>query len=307
MKAPEFPKDLRWFNSQPLAMKELRAAGNVVLIDFWTYSCVNCIRTLPHLKEWHKRYRDKGLVIIGVHTPEFEFEKDATNVERAIRAFGIDYPVVLDADYQLWSAYANRYWPNKYLCDKEGQIVYEHAGEGGYRETEENIRETLRADDANITLPEPAHLSTAPSTQEEETGGACYPGTPETYLGSSRGRQGHIWRYTGEWRVHPEYIEHNRTAEHFEDAIIINFEASEVNVVAEATGPRPAKVELAINGEHAGSVEIHEPKMYNLFCGHEMKKGELVLSVKDEGIRFYAFTFGTCTPPTDQKQPAKKL
>src|SRR5258708_3755424 len=120
MKSPEFPNDLRWFNSKPLQMKDLRGS-KAVLIDFWAYSCVNCIRTLPHVKSWHEKYAALGLVIVGVHTPEFEFEKDISNVQRAVKHFEIPYPVVMDSDYQIWSLYSNNVWPRKFLINKGGQ------------------------------------------------------------------------------------------------------------------------------------------------------------------------------------------
>ena len=129
--APELPdySAEKWVNSEPLDMQELR--GKIVMIDFWEYTCVNCIRTLPYVTEWHKRYADYGLVIIGVHTPEFEFCKNRENVERAVDDFEIEYPVVLDNDYEIWRAYDNHYWPRKYIIDTNGYIVYDHAGEGG--------------------------------------------------------------------------------------------------------------------------------------------------------------------------------
>jgi thiol-disulfide isomerase/thioredoxin len=117
--------------------------GKVILIDFWTYTCINCIRTLPHVIEWDKKYRDKGLVVIGVHTPEFEFEKKTENVENAIQKHGIEYVVVQDNNYATWRAFQNRYWPRKYLIDKQGRIRYDHIGEGGYKETEHKIIELL--------------------------------------------------------------------------------------------------------------------------------------------------------------------
>jgi thiol-disulfide isomerase/thioredoxin len=117
----------------------------VVLVDFWTYSCINCQRTQPYLNAWYKKYKDAGLEIVGVHTPEFAFEKDRANVVAAVEKFGITYPVVQDNDYQTWGTYGNRYWPRKYLIDIDGYIVYDHIGEGGYEETEEKIQELLRA------------------------------------------------------------------------------------------------------------------------------------------------------------------
>jgi thiol-disulfide isomerase/thioredoxin len=139
--APEFAGIERWLNSQPLTMEGLR--GKVVLVDFWTYSCINCINTLPYIKQWHEKYKDLGLVVVGVHTPEFPFEKSTANVQAALKRFDIRYPVAQDNRYATWSAYHNRYWPALYLVDAQGKIVYQHFGEGQYAETEAAIRNAL--------------------------------------------------------------------------------------------------------------------------------------------------------------------
>ncbi|MDR7047951.1 thiol-disulfide isomerase/thioredoxin [Duganella sp. 3397] len=131
----------RWLNSPPLSIAQLR--GKVVLVDFWTYTCIHCIRTLPHVQAWHARYRDQGLVVVGVHTPEYPVERSTANVQAAITRFGITYPVAQDNGYQTWQAYNNRYWPAVYLVNKRGQIVYQHFGEGAYAETEKTIRALL--------------------------------------------------------------------------------------------------------------------------------------------------------------------
>ena len=130
-----------WFNARPLAGEDL--AGKVVLIEFWTYSCVNCQRTLPHVREWWKKYKDESFLIIGVHTPEFEFEKNPANVEAAIKDLGVEWPVVLDNDFTNWNNFANRYWPTLYLADGAGRIVYSHIGEGAYDMTEAEIGKLL--------------------------------------------------------------------------------------------------------------------------------------------------------------------
>lgn len=140
-RAPELTGISAWINSTPLTMESLR--GKVVLIDFWTYSCINCIRTQPYLNAWHEKYADDGLVIIGVHAPEFAFEKVENNVREASQKAGIKYPIALDNDFATWNAYANRYWPAKYLVDQNGNIVYKHFGEGEYAETEEKIQSLL--------------------------------------------------------------------------------------------------------------------------------------------------------------------
>jgi thiol-disulfide isomerase/thioredoxin len=139
--APDFAGIEQWHNSAPLTMQQLR--GKVVLVDFWTYTCINCIRTLPHVTEWYSKYKDQGLVVVGVHTPEFPFERSADNVKKAIKRFDIAYPVAQDNRYATWNAYSNQFWPAVYLIDKKGQVVYSHFGEGAYDRTEATIRTLL--------------------------------------------------------------------------------------------------------------------------------------------------------------------
>jgi thiol-disulfide isomerase/thioredoxin len=139
--APEFTGIEKWLNSEPLTMQSLR--GKVVLVDFWTYTCINCINTLPYVKNWHQTYKDKGLVVVGVHTPEYPFERLTPNVSEAIKRFGIEYPVAQDNGYATWDAYQNNYWPAVYLIDKQGNIAYKHFGEGRYKETEAEIQKLL--------------------------------------------------------------------------------------------------------------------------------------------------------------------
>ena len=147
--APSFADGGHWINSTPLTMQKLR--GKVVLVDFWTYSCINCLRTLPQLEAWDKRYRKAGLVIVGVHTPEFAFEHVTSNVSNAVKRLGVRYPVVQDNDYGIWNAYANQYWPAEYLIDKQGHVRHAHFGEGEYGATEKLIRELLGVDRGTLT------------------------------------------------------------------------------------------------------------------------------------------------------------
>lgn len=149
-KAPEFEKVTGFINTKPISLADLK--GKVVLVDFWTYSCINCIRTIPHLVDWNQKYSDKGLVIVGVHSPEFTFEKNIDNVKDAVQRFGIKYPVVQDNDKGTWNAYENQYWPRKYLIDKEGYIRYDHIGEGGYTETESVIQALLNERNTELGL-----------------------------------------------------------------------------------------------------------------------------------------------------------
>src|SRR5262245_7250961 len=182
--APDFAGIDRWLNSRPLTMASLR--GKVVLIDFWTYSCINCLRTLPHVEAWDRLYRKAGLVIVGVHTPEFAFEHVPSNVEAAVKRLGVRYPVALDNDYGTWNAYGNQYWPAKYLIDRSGHLRYAHFGEGNYDITEENIR-TLLGEKPAAPVSNRLHDLTP-------TG----PITPESYLGFER-----IDRFTGS-KIYPD-------------------------------------------------------------------------------------------------------
>jgi thiol-disulfide isomerase/thioredoxin len=139
--APEFAGIDNWINSAPLTMQQLR--GKVVLIDFWTYDCINCQHTLPWVKEWHRKYKDQGLVVVGVHTPEYGFERSLANLRTAVARNGITYPVAQDNRYLTWNAWSNRYWPGFYLVDKAGQVVYTHFGEGNYAQTDSAIQNLL--------------------------------------------------------------------------------------------------------------------------------------------------------------------
>ena len=177
-KAPEFVGNEHWFNTpgdKPLTLRGLR--GRVVLVDFWTYSCINCIRTLPYLKAWNAKYRKDGLTIVGVHTPEFPFEREASNVENAIQENGIHYPVAQDNEQATWNAYGNQYWPAEYFIDSKGRVRYVHFGEGEYGEKEKVIRDLLAEAGDQVSAKETQVKAVAPSTTVT---------TPETYLGAAR-------------------------------------------------------------------------------------------------------------------------
>lgn len=139
--APDFAGINTWFNSKPLSMADLR--GKVVLVDFWTYGCVNCVNTLPHVTDLYAKYKDKGLVVVGVHTPEFPFERSASNVQAALKRHGITYPVAQDNESRTWNAYRNQYWPAQYIIDQSGKIVFQHAGEGSYGEIDRTVAKLL--------------------------------------------------------------------------------------------------------------------------------------------------------------------
>jgi thiol-disulfide isomerase/thioredoxin len=324
--APEFPAygAERWINSPPLTMKELR--GKVVIIDFWEYTCVNCVRTLPYVTEWYRRYGDYGLVIVGVHTPEFEFGKDRANVARAVKDFGIGYPVVLDNDYEIWRAYANRYWPRKYIVDRGGKIIYDHAGEGGYAETEELLQKLVREEYPDAELPPVM----APVRPEDGPGARCYPRTPELYCGYARGRYGNAASVGGDearayndggnhvegrlylsgvWRVGEERATFvgDDGAEAY---MLVPFSANEINAVMSAAPGESVRVDVLRDGrplprEDAGAdvafdaagnsyVDVSVGKMYRLLAAAEYGDGELSLRPKGPGVSIFAFTFGSC-------------
>lgn len=318
-----------WINSAPLFMKEL--GGKVVLVDIWDYTCVNCIRTLPYIEAWYERYKDKGLVIIGVHTPEFAFARERANVEEAVRRFGIKYPVVMDNDYEIWSSYANSYWPRKYLIDKNGYIRYDHAGEGGYEETERKIQELLKQINPDIELASIAKDTSENNSSGGITGGVCFPMTPELYLGYERGRLGNREGYKpgrivdykapdslvdgyvyarGAWRNEPEAMIHSRVTEQPEDYIAIRFHATEVNAVIKPerggdyrvyvkqdgkwVKPEDGGYDLKFTDKGESYIEIVEPRMYRIVSNVEYGAHTLELSSASDGFGIYAFTFGAC-------------
>lgn len=285
-KAPELTGIVGWINSPPLKIEELK--GKVVLIDFWTYSCINCLRTLPYLEGWYAKYKDAGLVIIGVHTPEFVFEKDPKNVADAAKRLGVDYPIALDNDYKTWLAYRNNYWPAHYLIDKEGNIRMEHFGEGGYAETENAIRELL-----GLT-----------PMQMKEVEKASRPISPETYLGAARGHSynialkvGETFSYAsttplgndevglrGSWQVEQEFVE----AMGDDSYLDLNFLAKQVYLVLSGSSKKP--IEVYLDGNRAGEFYMDGDRKYDI-VNTTYKRHQLSLKIPS-GVKAYAFTFG---------------
>ena len=283
----------------------------MVLIDFWTYTCINCIRTLPYLKSWDEAYRDEGLTIVGVHAPEFAFEKDAGNVEDAIADQGIEYPVVQDNELGTWNAFANQYWPAKYLIDAEGKVRYVHFGEGSYEETEKAIR-SLLAEAGEARLGGEARPQGETETIDPELR------TPETYLGFARA-QGWVngpqpgskdygspdpssldlneFAYGGAWDVDDE------AATALGDAsLALSFQARRVFLVLGSDGGEPREVEVLLDGEPIADADagddvsdahatITDQRLYRLVDLPEAGRHTLELRFED-GIEGYAFTFG---------------
>ena len=205
--APELAMTGGWINAEPFTLESMQAEGKVVLIDFWTYTCINCIRTLPYIREWHDKYSDHGLVILGVHTPEFEFEKDYGNVVESVGKFGLKYPIVQDNEFGTWRAFDNRYWPAKYLIDHEGQIRYSHFGEGAYDETEMEIRDLLSEAGYDVemissdTTPGPITSPSAPGRSASDSQ------TRELYAGYGRNIRTWMSQSSPPYVAHPEYYE----------------------------------------------------------------------------------------------------
>jgi cytochrome c biogenesis protein CcdA/thiol-disulfide isomerase/thioredoxin len=307
-RAPEFTDTQEWFNTpdgEPLTLEGLR--GQVVLIDFWTYTCINCIRTLPYIEAWNRRYREQGLTVVGVHSPEFPFEKDPGNVEDAIAQNGLTYAVAQDNNLSTWDGWGNRYWPSKYLIDAEGNVRYYHFGEGEYDRTEQAIRTLLR--EAGSELGAGARASSeAPSKGTT---------TPETYLGAARAQgwvngrivPGHHdfgappgglrpgqFAYSGSWTVGEESAIAGSGAQ-----IDVGFNARRVFLVLGSPGEargiqvlldgRPVPVRFAGEDARGGRATIEAHRLYRLVDLPRVGSHRLTL-VFDEGIEGYAFTFG---------------
>jgi cytochrome c biogenesis protein CcdA/thiol-disulfide isomerase/thioredoxin len=280
-----------WVNSKPLTLEELR--GKVVLVDFWTYSCINCLRTLPYLESWDKRYRSKGLVIIGVHTPEFGFEHDLGNVQSAVRRLHVRYPVALDNAYGTWKAYANNYWPAHYLIDQQGNVRDVHFGEGGYEQTEHDIRQLLAAGPAGALPKAGRDLDRTPREIR----------TPETYLGylrienyagsplrTDRPATYHLpsaldldtFAYAGIWTVEGERIVAGDDAR-----LLLHFTARNVHLVLGGRG----SVDVKLDGKEVGTVGVTADRLYTLVSLPRSRSGLLELRFSP-GLSAYAFTFG---------------
>lgn len=292
--APEIAGIEHWINSAPLTSANLQ--GKVVLVDFWAYSCVNCVRTLPYLSAWNQKYRDKGLVIIGVHAPEFEFEKSPQNVERAVHKWHVDYPVALDNSLTTWKNFNNRYWPAHYLINQQGQVVYTHFGEGSYDVTENNIRQLLGLDDMKQ-----ANQQEADNAEEQ---------TPETYLGYARAAHYagsnsltpdnthtytaanalplHHWTLQGDWKVESEHI----TSQSAGATLTLHFHAQNAYLVMGAPSGKPQQAELQLDGKPLPPLTVDAHTLYTLVKQETPAEHTLTITATDAGLEAYAFTFG---------------
>jgi thiol-disulfide isomerase/thioredoxin len=310
-----------WIQQGPIELAQLRGKA-IVLVDFWDYTCVNCIRTLPYLAEWHRRYAARGLVVAGVHAPEFSFARERSNVLKAAAQFGLEYPLVLDNGYAIWRAYSNRFWPAKYLVDAQGRLRYYHFGEGLYQETESQIQKLLS--ELNPTLKFPPLME--PLRGTDKPGAVCYRVTPELYLGYARGQFGNPvevardrafdyadpGRYvegmaylTGRWTVGQE----SSRADAPGAMIQLRYTAQDVNLVMAPPPGSSSRVELVFGeGQRAGSdikienrrafVIADQARMYNLIANESVISASLQLKSHDSGLAAYAFTFISC--PVDE-------
>jgi len=312
-KAPNVFDETEYIN---ISKNELKNAikGKVVLYDIWTYSCINCIRTLPYIVDWAEKY-DDGLIIIGIHTPEFEFEKNVENVSQAVEKFGINYPVILDNEKDIWNAFENKYWPRKYIADHDGYIRYDHIGEGAYKETEQVIQKLLqeRAESLDVTN------NVLQLTELSEFEHASFR-TPELYFGykfaSGRNQLGNengfnpemiidykipvetkqnYFYLDGKWKNTKDSM--NLVSDY--GLILLKYNAKQVNIVASNN----SKLEITVDGEPIpqymigtdlvqNQISISEPRLYNIINSNNNESHELIIKVKGSGFEIFTFTFG---------------
>jgi len=324
---------LTWLNSTPVKLADFR--GRVVLLDFFEYSCVNCLRTLPYVQEWQRRYSDKGLVIIGVHSPQYGFSMDPQNVFLAVKRLGLTYPVVVDSNLIIAQAYQNRFWPRKVIIDQDGLIQFDHTGEGAYEEMEKMIQALLRRGNPQVTLPPIMELL----QPTDRLGAVCYPITPELYLGKERGKLANpaeattnSWSFytlpdqlepdriyaAGAWQNHSEYFRHARDTEEIEDFIALLYRAVEVNVVMKPEDvywfqifvkqdgawlrKAVAGSDVLFDEEGRSYVKVDAARMYNLIANQPYGAHDLRLYPLSRGLSVYSFSFGTCLVPADVKR-----
>ncbi len=318
-----------WINSEPLAIQELLDSNQIVLLDFWTYTCVNCIRTFPYLSAWHEAYSKYGLTVIGVHSPEFDFEKIPENVQKAVVRYNLKYPIALDSEKQTWDKYGNRFWPSKYLIDGSGEVIFRHFGEGGYRETELLIRETLEAEGRDLddvawsSVVGPARSQGAFTVTRELYGGysdnylsdglyagqdAYYvaPDSVVDYVDDGTRRHGQFF-LDGQWINESTAVVSGNSGKSEYASIAFDFFANSVNAVIDSSSGvvdivveldgRPLAISEAgpdIEWDDNGDsvLEIGDARLYQIIELSEFGKHELRLKTNSEGIAIYSFTFG---------------
>lgn len=312
-----------WLNSKPLTTEEMR--GKVVLIDFWTYSCINCIRTLPYLRAWAEKYRDQGLVVVGVHAPEFAFEKRIGNVQKALRDFAITYPVAIDNDFRIWRAFGNSYWPAFYIADVTGRIRHHQFGEGGYGQTERVLQDLLaetaggraaggRADDGGLVSPA-GQGAQAPADLDDIRSGETYVGYRQAANFASPERDGidrpqdytvgalrlNRWGLSGNWTVGAEQARLNRVG----GAIVYRFRARDLHLIlGPAQDGKPVRFQVLVDGmapgpDHGtdtdaeGNGTVSETRLYQMVRqAGAVRERTFEVRFLDPGVDAYAFTFG---------------
>ena len=288
-----------WLNSEPLTAEGL--SGRVVAVDFWTYSCVNWLRTLPYIRAWSETYRGRGLVVVGVHAPEFGFEHDLGNVRRAVADLGVGYPVVIDNDFAIWRSFENHYWPAIYLVDGDGHLRFHHFGEGAYEETERAIQQLLGVDEQTVRV-EAGGLAEAADRATLRS--------PETYVGfargerrSDRGADGlalNDWALLGGWSVGEEAAVLDAAG----GSIAYRFQARDLNLVLAPPPGAAVRFKVLLDGQPAGDVRgidvdddgegvVNEPRMYQLLRQRAaIAPRTFQITFLDPGVRAYVFTFG---------------
>jgi thiol-disulfide isomerase/thioredoxin len=314
---PSFDGATGWLNSPPLTMAGLR--GKVVVVDFWTYTCINWLRQLPYVRAWAEKYSDQGLVVIGVHTPEFPFEQNADNVSRAVRDLRVDYPVAIDSDYAVWTAFANQYWPALYFVDAQGKIRHHHFGEGEYQQSETVIQQLL--DEAGsrtsqdlvsaegrgleapadwATLRSPENYTGHGRTQYFASPGGVVPGKPHVYAAPSELRLNH-WALTGDWTMRAQAPALNTA----DGQLVYRFHARDLHVVmGPSTAGNAVRFRVLLDGQppgeaHGGDVDddgrgtVVEQRLYQLI----RQPGTIAdrtfeITFLDPGVEVFAFTFG---------------
>ncbi len=296
---------------EPIKLSDL-VGKKVILLDFWTYSCINCQRTIPYLESWYQKYQNDGLVIIGIHTPEFSFEKQLSNVATAVANFGITYPVVLDSNYATWNAYNNNYWPEEYLIDIDGLVREHNIGEGNYQETETNIQQLLsqRAQTLGLSLNIPTSLTTVNGAIETNSPETYFDSSRNTYLGDGQQNTPGVQMFTAPttfvlntlyldktWNIESEYAENITPGAR----IIYQYDAKDVYFVASSKlgvtvtvliDGKPIQVDKGADVNALGQVYIQAPRLYKLVEGTTQQQHTMELIVQQSGLDAYTFTFG---------------
>jgi hypothetical protein len=332
---PRLPENALWINpTHPGRPPELE--NHILLFDIWDYTCINCLRTLPYLREWYARYQQLDFILIGIHTPEFPFGKNHSNVRSAMRRLGIRWPVVLDNDQSIWTAFANRYWPTKYLADRNGYLRFRHAGEGHYQALESALQDLLREADPDVDLPgimppvreedrsSTVCLPTTPELQADALGNPVdHPGTSNIFTLPDTYQQGKFY-LQGEW----ESIPHGHRLVSKSGRIVLSYEAARCNAVIGATLDSPPaealiegiSVELSLDEERlppedfgqdvfqneaTATVRVDVPRMYSLTRHTGVEAHILCLDIPAPGFLFYAFSFESCA--SGQKSPQSNV